>query len=102
VQDADYDFAELYPVSELVDRLPPLAGGAQHSPSKIYVWLNLAGTRDRTLRSIVIGRNRYTCDRWLREFIDEGSSPRPLNTRTPAKREKARLKAKASLAAAGI
>ncbi len=97
----DYDFAELFPISELIGRLPPLPGGAKHATSKIYGWLNLSNDPARkTLRSVAIGRARYTCDRWLRDFID-GYRP-GQSTQTPARRIAARERAKKALEAAGI
>jgi hypothetical protein len=96
----DYDFAELFPIGELIDRLPPLPNGRKHATSKIYSWLNLSGTGRRTLKSIVVGRNRYTTEKWLRDFIDGGSTPSGM--RTPAKRRASADRARRELETAGI
>jgi hypothetical protein len=96
----DYDLSELFPIAELIGRLPPLPNGRRHATSKIYSWLNLSGTGPKTLRSVVIGRNRYTTDAWLREFID--SAGKPSSKRTPAKRRASSDRAKRELESAGI
>jgi hypothetical protein len=87
----DYTFAELYPVDELPDRLPQRTGAPRLKLSTVYAWLNLGGGAPRTLRSVKVGRTRFTCDRWVQDFTEAGRGRGQL---TPAKiaREKQRAK----------
>ncbi len=98
----DINLADLFPISELPERLPRLPGSATHATSKIYAWLNLANdpTR-RTLKSVQVGRYRYSSDRWLREFLD-GTSPITKSHMTGGHRTRQRNRVKAELAQAGI
>ena len=99
----DYTLAELLPVSEISDHLPRRPNGEKVSTSTIYSWLGLNRTDGRVLRSVLIGRHRYTCERWLRAFIDgDGPVLAPAPRRSPAKRQREFTKAMAVLEKAGI
>ena len=77
--DAEPALSELFPISELPARLPKKKG------KKISMWTALrwciSGVRGVKLRSLMIGKTRTTCDRWVLSFFQELTD----GTGTPAK-----------------
>jgi hypothetical protein len=102
MEDQDYTFEELYLVREVLPKLPAIPGGGTRAVSWLYHHLNLANNPTRrTLRSVAIGRYRYTNNRWLREFL-ASNSPNIKPALTPGQRDRRRERVKRELAEAGI
>ena len=101
MSEADFEMCELWPILELKDKLPPPPKG-ERANSWIYHILNLSNVPGRkTLRSVTVGRYRYSCDRWLREFLEGSNSNQPKRP-TPGQRQRHRDKIKRELAEAGL
>jgi hypothetical protein len=103
VAEQDYDLAELFPVNEIPDRLPRRPNGERVSTSTIYFWLGLNRSSGRILRSVQLGRHRFTTEKWLKEFA-EGGGPvlAPPARRSPAQCRRAHEAAMKTLEKNGI
>ena len=102
----DDELPPLYPLAELPRRpWMPRPAGKPIGLATVYRWTT-AGAKGRPpLRTVQIGGRRCTADVWARRFFESLSEPTDTagrDSRTPSAAARARRRAEAELAAAGI
>lgn len=60
----------LRPLAEYCERVPSARKNKRIHRATIWRWA-LHGIRGATLRTVVLGGSRYTCDAWVASFMEE-------------------------------
>ena len=96
----DYPLDQLVPLSTLSNYLPKRNGVPVHRAT-IFRWATV-GSRGARLRVANVGHIRYSCRRWLIEFLEATSQPRPRRPTTSTNRQKRLETANAELDKLGV